>query len=70
MNNADVCVCHRERERERERRVSEESVRAPETRSAEDSDNFLNLGWIWKVKKIGSLDFGAIFPYSPSVESD
>ena len=41
MNNADVCVCHRERERER--RVSEESVRAPETRSAEDSDNFLNL---------------------------
>ena len=63
MNNADVCVCQRERERERERerRVSEESVRAPETRSAEDSDNFLNLGWIWKVKKIGPLDLWSNF---------
>ena len=65
-----VSVTEREREKERERRVSEESVHAPETRSAEDSDNFLNLGWIWKVKKIGPLDFGAIFPYSPTVESD
>ena len=65
-----MCVSVTQRETERERRVSEESVRAPETRSAEDSDNFLNLGWIWKVKKIGPLDFGAIFPYSPTVESD
>lgn len=60
MNNADVCVYHRERER----RVSEESARAPETRSAEDSGSLLNLGWIWKMKKIGPLDFGAIFPYT------
>ena len=38
MNNADVCLSERERE------VSEELVRALETRSVEDSDNFLNLG--------------------------